>query len=239
MKSDPKIFFRELDYYLRYYGNEFKPNQGLEEIIKVVKKYSKNGKWLDLGGGSNTPFWRMFFPKLKSILCADINHEAFLLSELIVNEFIESPCYKQARHMFGIVENENADITIQYQKADLLSEEITFDLCFDNVTQFGLLGLLKDENEFVYKTNEILKCLDVDGVYIGVNWIFSPSYQQKMGFSNGYICKSLISKVETGSYKVIYYSEEEIKNDPNYEKCIIYVIKNFENAINDIQYNNN
>lgn len=225
MKSDPKIFLRELEYYLKYYGNEFKPDQGLEEIIRLVREYSKEGKWLDLGGGSNTPFWRMFFPKLEKILCVDINHEAFLLSDLIINEFDESPCYRTARQMFGIEENINADTEIQYQKADLLSEEIAFDQSFDNVTQFGLLGLLKNGNDFVYKTKEILKCLKDDGVYIGVNWIFSSSYQQKMGFSNEFICKDLISKVEAEGYKVVYYSEEKIINDPNYEKCILYVVK--------------
>lgn len=68
IKSDPKKLLVELEYYIKYYGSEFKPNQGLEVIIQVIRMYSKNGSWLDLGGGSNSPFWRMFFPKLVDCL---------------------------------------------------------------------------------------------------------------------------------------------------------------------------
>lgn len=151
IKSDPKKLLVELEYYIKYYGSEFKPNQGLEVIIQVIRMYSKNGSWLDLGGGSNSPFWRMFFPKLDRIMCVDINPEAFLLSELIINEFIESPCYNQTRQMFGNRNGENSNIEIKYKRMDLLSEDIVFDCKFDNITQFGLLGLLRDEDEFIKK----------------------------------------------------------------------------------------
>ena len=111
---------------------------------------------------------------------------------------------------------------------DLLSEDIVFDCKFDNITQFGLLGLLRDEDEFIKKTRDIMNALKRNGVYIGVNWIFSKIYQKKMGFSNEYISERLLSNIETRSIKLIYYEEVEIKNDPNYDKCIIYVIKGGE-----------
>lgn len=228
IKSDPKKLLVELEYYIKYYGSEFKPNQGLEVIIQVIRMYSKNGSWLDLGGGSNSPFWRMFFPKLDRIMCVDINPEAFLLSELIINEFIESPCYNQTRQMFGNRNGENSNIEIKYKRMDLLSEDIVFDCKFDNITQFGLLGLLRDEDEFIKKTRDIMNALKRNGVYIGVNWIFSKIYQKKIGFSNEYISERLLSNIETRSIKLIYYEEVEIKNDPNYDKCIIYVIKGGE-----------
>ena len=45
IKSDPKKLLVELEYYIKYYGSEFKPNQGLEVIIQVIRMYSKNGSW--------------------------------------------------------------------------------------------------------------------------------------------------------------------------------------------------
>lgn len=77
-------------------------------------------------------------------------------------------------------------------------------------------------------TRDIMNALKRNGVYIGVNWIFSKIYQKKMGFSNEYISERLLSNIETRSIKLIYYEEVEIKNDPNYDKCIIYVIKGGE-----------
>lgn len=41
IKSDPKKLLVELEYYIKYYGSEFKPNQGLEVIIQVIRMYSK------------------------------------------------------------------------------------------------------------------------------------------------------------------------------------------------------
>lgn len=224
IKSDPQKLLKELEYYIRYYGNEYKQNQGLDIIIGVIKKYSQIGSWLDLGGGSNTPFWKMFFPKLNRIVSADISQEAFVLSKLIVNEFYESPCYSKTRELFGTLNND--DIKIEYIRMNLLSEEIFFDNYFDNITQFGLLGLMKTEQEFINKTKEILRYLKENGVYIGVNWIFSKSYQEKMGFDNTYICKKSILSAETNSIKLIYYKVVDIQNDANYDRCIIYIMKN-------------
>ena len=131
---------------------------------------------------------------------------------------------------FAIIDTEieNSNIEIKYKRMDLLSEDIVFDCKFDNITQFGLLGLLRDEDEFIKKTRDIMNALKRNGVYIGVNWIFSKIYQKKMGFSNEYISERLLSNIETRSIKLIYYEEVEIKNDPNYDKCIIYVIKGGE-----------
>ena len=227
-KIDPQKLLTELEYYIKYYGNEFKPNQGLEEIIYAIKKFSQKGKWLDLGGGSNTPFWRMFFPELDQILCMDINQEAFLLSELIINDFIESPCYKHVRQLFGVNSYENREITIQYMQADLLAQKIELDNSFDNITQFGLLGLMESEEEYIRKSEEIMRLLSENGIYIGVNWIFSKKYQERKGFSNEYIGKETISKIVNNELNLIHYQEVMIKDDPNYDKCVIYVINKKE-----------
>lgn len=225
IKCNPQKLLMELEYYVKYYGNDFRKNQGLEEIIKAIRMYSKHGKWLDLGGGSNSPFWRMFFPKLESIVCVDINQEAFLVSELIITVFFESPCYREVRQRFDVMDNGNSNIKIEYKKMDLLSEKIVFDCEFDNITQFGLLGLLKNEVEYINKTQEILKYLKTEGVYLGVNWIFSEKYKDKMGFSNEYICKKLLSDIESHSIKLCHYEEIKIQNDTNYDKCILFVVR--------------
>lgn len=59
-----------------------------------------------------------------------------------------------------------------------------------------------------------MNALKRNGVYIGVNWIFSKIYQKRMGFSNEYISERLLSNIETRSIKLIYYEEVEIKMIP-------------------------
>lgn len=47
-----------------------------------------------------------------------------------------------------------------------------------------------------------------------------------MGFSNRYINKKLLLDCEVvGEIEQIYYREVQIHGDPNYDKCIIYVMK--------------
>lgn len=224
---DAKRFFQELKYYLLYYGNDFKEDQGLERIISVIIKYAKEGSWCDLGGGSNTRFWRMAFPKLSSIECYDMSKESFLLSEIIENNFSKSGCYKFIEDFVGVRANLNNDVEIKYYKTDLLNDKIMIKRSYDNITQIGLLGLIDNKDKFISKTHEIIDLLSIGGVYIGANWIFNSKYSNKININNNYITPALIENmIKNTSVKLCYCEEIPLKNDENYLGFILYVIQN-------------
>lgn len=64
-KSDPKKLLTELKYYINYYGNEFKANQGLENIVDIIQMYTKRGTWLDLGGWIKHTILENVFSKIR------------------------------------------------------------------------------------------------------------------------------------------------------------------------------
>lgn len=222
---DYNILLNELIYFTKYYGSKVKPQQGLDEIFDVIKKYSIEGSWVDLGGGSNTPFWRMGIKKVNKILSCDINREAFVISEMIINNFRLSPCFEYVRELIGEGWDKNNKIQISYKQIDLLNEVIELDGKYENITQFGLLGLTTEKSDFLSKTREILQFLKKDSVYIGANWIFSSKYQKKTGFSNKFIDEGLINSLNDDKYEVLYCKKHMIYNDPNYTHLILYVIK--------------
>lgn len=226
------VFFKELEYYVKYYGNEFKPMQGLEHIIHILKKYTNEGSWMDLGGGSNTSFWRMAFPRLNNIVSIDINKEAFFLSELIIKYFKKSPCMLKVEQLIGDHANLNDNTKISYIQADLLKQNIESNERYNNITQFGLLGLINSEYEFKRKSNEIINLLEDQGIYIGVNWIFSNTYALQKGFNNSFINTKLIKEVvDENSVDLLYCKEHDILNDENYTQLVLYVLK--KRRVND------
>lgn len=226
-KINSKVFGQELNYYLKYYGNEYKEGQGLDIIIDVIKKYSVNGSWIDLGGGSNSPLWRLAFSDLKNMVSVDLNEESFMISELIINNFETSPCYKKVMDFCKCSKLDKNKMQFKYIKSDLLNGLFAFDDKFDNVTQFGLLGLTRSLDDFKRKTNEIIELLNSGGVYIGANWIFSESYSKVKGFSNEFISAKQIYEVakSINNIKVLCCKEININDDLNYTKVIIYAIK--------------
>lgn len=216
-----KIFFDSLKYYVDYYGSEYKENQGLKEILETIKLHSKSGSWIDLGGGANTALWRMAFSELDKIHSVDLYRENFLLSELIIHYFEESECYKIVKSICNANEIKNLHIT--YEQKDLLGDKI--DICekYDNVTQFGLLGLLRNPEDFCSKSKEIISIGSNGSIYIGANWIFSKSYAEKKGFSNSFINKQLIEKIASETQSTILdIKDVKIQNDKNYDKVMVY-----------------
>lgn len=220
-RINSKVFFESLMYYMNYYGSEYKENQGLSEILEMIKLYSKGGSWIDLGGGTNTALWRMAFKRLNKICSVDLYKENFLLSELIINYFEESDCYKMAKKICNVNETNNLQIT--YEQKDLLNEKVEFSEKYDNITQFGLLGLLRNQNDFCNKSKEIISIGSSGSIYIGANWIFSKSYAEEIGFPNSYINIQLIEKIakETKS-SILNIKNVKIHNDEKYDKVVVY-----------------
>ena len=54
---DRKLISEYLNYYRKYYGAEYRYGQGLDEITDIISRYSKQGTWIDLGGGTSSIIW--------------------------------------------------------------------------------------------------------------------------------------------------------------------------------------
>lgn len=71
------------------------------------------------------------------------------------------------------------ETNIEYNVYNVLENNLSKYRGFDMVSQFGLLGLCKKAEDFISKTDDILKTLRDGGVYLAANWIFSNSYSKK------------------------------------------------------------
>ena len=58
---------KQLEYFNNYYGSPFKKEQGTEEILDVINKYSKDGTLIDFGSGSNIYFWLTAFKNINNV----------------------------------------------------------------------------------------------------------------------------------------------------------------------------
>lgn len=214
-------------YFEDYYGNEFIPGQGIEEIFDAIYKFGQNGTWLDLGGGTNTYFWRIPFKTVELITSMDIDEEAFLVLNEIRSKMYNDGCYKYAFNLFSKDVNEVYNTPLKFIQADLLNQSIESytKTKYDNITQFGLWGLLKTKEQYLYKLNEAIDVLNKNGVLICANWVWRIKLTKKRGYDNSYLTKKLIEEYCTANRKkLLYITDIFLNSDPEYSHVIIYVI---------------
>lgn len=223
MQICKKILFDYLNYYFNYYGSSYKKNQGIDTICKMLTKYCNGNSWLDLGGGCNTVFWSNFI-NANYIVSIDRYKEAKIASEIIYKFFIQSDCEIYLRNLLNLDRNKiQQKFNIKYIAKDLLNQRINMKEKFDVITQFGLFGLCKNQNEYIEKVFECLQLLNINGVYFGANWIFSESYSHTMGFSNNYLYN--IDLKVPKPYSIISRSILNIENDSHYKHVLLYIIR--------------
>lgn len=223
---DVEKYNEQLEYFNLYYGSTFKTNQGTEEILDVVNKYSKDGKLIDFGSGSNIFFWLIAFKQINSVLCVDISKEAFYINERIKNKELypvscDYPLKKYDKNFEDVLK-----INVDYLICDVFKEDFKIKNLYDNVTQFGLLGLCKTEEEYTRNLTKLLRLVNRDGVLIGANWCFSDSYANKMGFANKYLSEELIKRfAQKNNCNVLFNKMLTIDGDKNYNYVLTYVLK--------------
>lgn len=229
MKFDSKKIDLHRKYFEASYKQPFKKGKGLEEVFSVIKTYACEGKWLDLGCGVTPYLWMIPMQEEVNLTCIDLDKEV----QVIINETKESKfnqgCYKFAFDNFSKYSpNEVFNRPYNFISKDLLREKIKFEEKYDLITQFGLLGLTDDEAHFLQKSREIISNLSKNGVYIGVNWIYS----KKMKKSNDFLTTKLVEKAALNNDCVVLYANEiNIQNDENFDKIIIYVIKKIPQTV--------
>ena len=96
----------------------------------------------------------------------------------------------------------------------------------NNVSQFGLLGLCKNKENYFKNFKRLFASLKEEGIFLGANWIFSESYAKRQKFKNDYLNESMIEEFATSlNSECLYVKKVKIKDDSNYDYVLIYAIK--------------
>ena len=97
---------------------------------------------------------------------------------------------------------------------------------YNNVSQFGLLGLCRSEKEYISNLKKLYNLLEKDGTLLGANWCFSELYSKMMGFNNNYLSEKMIQDFsKKQNCKILVVKKVPIANDQNYDSVLIYAIK--------------
>lgn len=225
-KIDKEEYKKQLKYFNDYYGSPFREGQGTEEILELINKYACNGTLIDFGSGSNIYFWLLAFKNIEKVLCVDISKEAFYLNEQIRRKELYPNSCEYAIKKYNKNFDETLKIRVDYLICDVLHSSINNTIKYNNVSQFGLLGLCRSEKEYISNLKKLYNLLEKDGTLLGANWCFSESYSKMMGFNNNYLSEKMIQDFsKKQNCKILVVKKVSIANDPNYDSVLIYAIK--------------
>lgn len=210
-----------LNYYRKYYGAEYRHGQGLDEITDIISRYSKQGTWIDLGGGTSSIIWLPAFNHIEKVFSVDRFKEAFQV-QLMVRKETPSGCYQHILDRYGKSHEDLARIPITFIQTDLL-KSIKISLRCDNVTQFGLLGLCPSKKHYFRQLDQFISLMKPEAVFIGANWVLSEKYGLERHLDNTYIKAGLIKEwAETRGRTVLEEKMIQIQKDENYDAVLAY-----------------
>lgn len=225
-KIDKEEYKKQLKYFNDYYGSPFREGQGTEEILELINKYACNGTLIDFGSGSNIYFWLLAFKNIEKVLCVDISKEAFFLNEQIRRKELYPNSCEYVIKKYDKNFDDTLKIRVDYLICDVLHSSINNTIKYNNVSQFGLLGLCRSEKEYISNLKKLYNLLEKDGTLLGANWCFSESYSKMMGFNNNYLSEKMIQDFsKKQNCKILVVKKVPIANDQNYDSVLIYAIK--------------
>ena len=156
----------------------------------------------------------------------DISKEAFFINEQIRNKKLYPKSCEYALKKYNKEFDEVLKTEVNYLIYDVLYSSINSTIKYNNVSQFGLLGLCKSEKEYISNLEKLYNLLRKGGTLLGANWCFSTSYSKKMGFNNNYLSEKMVRDFsKKQNCKILYVKKVPIINDPNYDSVLIYAIK--------------
>ena len=225
-KIDKEEYKKQLKYFNDYYGSPFREGQGTEEILELINKYACNGTLIDFGSGSNIYFWLLAFKNIEKVLCVDISKEAFFLNEQIRRKELYPNSCEYVIKKYDKNFDYTLKIRVDYLICDVLHSSINNTIKYNNVSQFGLLGLCRSEKEYISNLKKLYNLLEKDGTLLGANWCFSELYSKMMGFNNNYLSEKMIQDFsKKQNCKILVVKKVPIANDQNYDSVLIYAIK--------------
>ena len=212
------------------YYDQIREDQGLREIIKILREYGAGPKWLDVGAGPLTLFWSIPLKNIDSVYVNDLHPEALYVSNKFKKNDDIPKCYSELLTLCDKTQIHCRKLMWNWHVFDALSHWPTFTKGkFDLITQMGCFGLAKDRGNFVDSVGQALRSLKEGGCLIGANWKRSSKLVSKNGIDNSFLSQNLIdeaAKVHKSHLKVCKIVP--IVGDPSYDFVIIWVISNME-----------
>lgn len=226
---------KRLEYYRKYaqeyYNDAFRPHQGTEMILDVLRSYAPSGSWLDMGAGPATLFWGLMLKEITEIHCSELYDEGLY----ILDDFFQSKnipqCYEDVMKMYNIPSNTPGrmrELPRKYLIFDALKTwPKDFRYTYDFITSFGVFGLTLTPEDYMKCFSYVRPFLKKDGVIIGANWIRSQAFIDEGNTDNRFMKPALVEEA-AGRYgfEVLHLTEEPIEGDPNYDKVIIWSLRN-------------
>lgn len=195
------------EYWDRYYAKDFKFGLGTEHIIEALLRVPPAGTWVDLGAGSESLLWSI---PLRADRLIAVDQDPQRLAQLLGLAAARQPrpAYRTVLELSGRTPEDFA------ARCDRLTATVTADCLHGElalldpasaqlVTQFGLLGLVPTEQEFLTSWRRIHRLLASDGWCAGANWnattptgrvsVTRPLYEQ--AFADTGITPQLITRI--------------------------------------------
>ena len=116
--------------------------------------------------------------------------------------------------------------TPQYIVIDIFNETLSLEDMYDNVSQFGLLGLSKTKDEYKINFSKLWKFLKLNGMFMGANWLFSKSFSELKGFSNSYLNCDIIDEIAHECHGILHENKLiTIEKDTDYTHVLMYTME--------------
>ena len=222
---DSDEYKTQLKYFTDYYGSDFRPEQGTEEILRMINMFSIGGTLIDFGSGSNIFFWLIVMKNIDKVICVDQSKEALYISEQIRNGILIPRSYNFISKMYNRNLSSVYKLEPVYLVEDIFENDLELKDEYENVSQFGLLGLAQDAETYKKMFLKLWKYVKNKGVFLGANWLFSDAYAEEKGYSNNYLNCNFIEELAKEVHGVLVENKIiEIKNDKKYSDVILYAM---------------
>ncbi|AOS66065.1 methyltransferase domain-containing protein [Actinoalloteichus hymeniacidonis] len=164
-------------YWRRYYAERFRFGLGTEDILAALMTIPPIPTWVDLGCGSESMLWAIAL-RAQQLVAVDVDRTRLKILGRFAELARPRGVHTTALALCGRAEPDDflarCRSLVARVCADCLNGSLPADLtatAFDLVTQFGLLGLCRNDEHFTTRFAEIHRLLAPGGWTAGANWV--------------------------------------------------------------------
>ncbi|MFE9328768.1 methyltransferase domain-containing protein [Nocardia sp. NPDC052278] len=166
-------------YWLRYYNERFVFGQGTEQILAALQQIPRVARWVDLGSGSESMLWSI---ALRADQLTAVDSDPDRLAILDRFAAVGQPraihtttlrlCQREDPQAFSTrCDSLTACLVVDCLTGRMPEHPQLAEQSFDLVTQFGLLGMCSDTDEFRDCFTAIHQLAAPGGWVAGANWV--------------------------------------------------------------------
>lgn len=167
------------EYWRRYYAEQFRFGLGTEDILATLMQVPPVDSWVDLGSGSESMLWAIGL-RARRLTAVDADTQRLDILQQFVATGQPRGVHITALRLCG--RTDPGEFTARCRslsaviKADCLTGPFPADSpltpgSFELVTQFGLLGLCRDDEHFTASFARLHRLLAPGGWTAGANWV--------------------------------------------------------------------